>query len=295
MNTMTPPTLDELAEQYYAKGDGTLKGPSYLRSYARLLDPRRLEKLRILELGVSSGASLLIWREYLPNATIVGLDIAAPPDRILGLDRIHFIRGSQDDPTILEKAAAIVGGGFDLIVDDASHIGYLTKRSLQYLLPRVLVPGGWYVIEDFGTGFLASYPDGRAFVAPDWQDALPETKVFHSSQHGLVGVVKQLVDEIMQELMTGNRSYLSIERIIVEANIAFIEKSLQPGGPLPRPATLVSSSLPAGEEQPAVQAVSAILQDHETRIVELERVIARMRRMTAPLLRMLRKARPTQK
>ena len=292
MDTDTAPTLDELAERYYEKGDATLKGASYFRSYARLLGPRRLEPLRILELGVWSGASLLIWRDYLPNATIVGLDIAAPPDRIIGADRIHFVQGSQDDPAVLDKAAAIVGGGFDMIIDDASHIGYLTKRSLQYLFPRVLTPGGCYVIEDFGTGFLAAYPDGRDFTAPDWQDAVPATKVFQSSQHGMVGVVKQIIDEMMQELMTGSRSYLSIERMTVETNIAFIEKSMQPGGPLPRPASV--ASLPAADTEAAlaVQALGPVVRDHEARIVELERVITRMRQMLAPALRLLRIVNP---
>lgn len=134
------PGLEALAERHYAAGDFTRKGPSYLRSYARLLDPRRLDNLAILELGVSSGASLLCWRDYLPKATIVGIDIAEPPARILGLDRLHFIQGSQDDPKVLERAAKIVGGAFDIIVDDASHIGYLTKRSLHYLFPRGLKP-----------------------------------------------------------------------------------------------------------------------------------------------------------
>jgi len=54
--------LETLAERYYSKGDYTSKGPTYLSSYARLMNERRFDKLRILELGVFSGASLLIWR-----------------------------------------------------------------------------------------------------------------------------------------------------------------------------------------------------------------------------------------
>jgi|SRR5664279_3665289 len=129
------PDLNMLADQYYSPSDGTRKGASYMRSYARLLEHRRQEALRILELGVFSGASLLIWRDYLPHAQIVGVDISDPPSRILNLDRVHFVQGSQYDPIILERAAALAGGKFDLILDDASHIGYLTKRSFQYLFP----------------------------------------------------------------------------------------------------------------------------------------------------------------
>lgn len=68
--------LEKLAKRYYSKGDYTRKGPTYRNSYARLMNERRFDKPRILELGVFSGASLLIWRDYLPNATILGIDIS---------------------------------------------------------------------------------------------------------------------------------------------------------------------------------------------------------------------------
>ena len=229
------PELDELAERYYPKGDYTRKGPTYLTSYARLLSNRRMDELRILELGVFSGASLLIWRDYLPNATIVGIDIAQAPERILNLERVHFLRGSQDDPEILRKAASLVGGQFDIIIDDASHIGYLTKRSLHYLFPFFLVPGGWYIIEDFGTAFIPEYPDGATYQEPAWDDAVPSMREFRSSQSGMVGFIKQLIDHLMQELMTGGRSFISMDRLIVETNIVFIEKSKQSGAPWPGP------------------------------------------------------------
>ncbi len=285
------PTLEELAERYYADGDLTRKGPSYLKSYTRLLQDRRQAKLSILELGVSSGASLLSWRDYLPNATIIGIDIAEPPARILGLDRIHFIRGSQDDPAILDSAATIAGGRFDLIVDDASHIGYLTKRSLHYLFPRWLAPGGWYVIEDFGTGFIPAYPDGTAFAPPDWTDAVQGTREFRSSQYGMVGVVKQLVEHLMQELMTNERPYLSIERLIIETNIAFIEKSFQPAGAWPGFIPDARSPQPEAGTSYDLGAVVAEVARQSARLADLERVIARLRRVLAPVLWVTRSAR----
>ncbi|WP_158932967.1 hypothetical protein [Acidisphaera sp. S103] len=277
-------TLDELAERYYAEGDGTRKGPSYLASYTRLLQHRRQEKLRILELGVSSGASLLSWRDYLPHATIVGIDIAAAPPRVLGQDRIYFIQGSQDDPAVLDQAAKIAGGGFDLIVDDASHIGYLTKRSLHYLFPRWLVPGGCYVIEDFGTGFLREYPDGRDFAVPNWNDAVPDAREFHSSQHGMVGVVKQLVEPLMQELMTASRPYLAIERLTIETNIVFIDKSLKPGGPLPVSAQTVGAQPAAEGTEARLDALVETVRDHADRIAGVERLLLRLLRILGPAL-----------
>lgn len=225
MQVDTERPLDILAERYYAASDGNRKPPSYLREYERLLEYRRDAQLRLLEIGVASGASLLIWRDYLPNATIVGVDVAAPPPRIQGKSRIYFIHGSQDDPEVLDRAGTMAGGPFDLIVDDAVHLGYMTKRSFAYLFPRWLAPGGTYVIEDIGTGFLPEYPDGAPFAAPPESDSVPTTQIFASHQHGMVGVVKQLLDHMMTELMTGQRSRFDIERMTVLANIAFVHKT----------------------------------------------------------------------
>jgi SAM-dependent methyltransferase len=216
--------LDALAERYYTD-DGTRKPASYLAEYQRIFGDRRDAKLRILELGVASGASLLIWRDYLPNATIVGVDVIEPPPCIVGQDRIHFIRGSQDDQAVLDRAGMIAGGPFDLIVDDASHIGYLTKRAFCYLFPLWLKPGGHYVIEDFGTGMLPAYPDGEAFIEPALDDARPDTLLFKSHQSGMVGLVKQLIDYMMKELITGARSQFAIERMNILVNVVFIQKS----------------------------------------------------------------------
>ena len=225
MQLDTERPLDILAERYYAVGDGTRKAPSYLREYERLLEYRRDAQLRLLEIGVSSGASLLMWRDYLPNATIVGVDIAEPPPCIGGDNRIYFNRGSQDDPEVLDRAGNMAGGPFDLIIDDASHVGYLTKRSFAHLFPQWLAPGGTYVIEDFGTGFLKEYPDGAPFAAPPESDSVPTAQVFASHQHGMVGVVKQLLDHLMTELMTGQRSRYDIERMTILTNIAFVQKA----------------------------------------------------------------------
>jgi cephalosporin hydroxylase len=277
--------LNAIADRYYAEGDATRKPVSYLRAYHRLLGHRRDAKLRILEIGVSSGASLLIWRDYLSQATIVGVDIAEMPAHLADQDRIHFVRGSQDDPAVLDRAAGVAGGAFDMIVDDASHIGYLTKRSLDHLFPHWLVPGGYYVIEDIGTSFLREYPDGSAFIAPTRDDAVEGTVEFRSHQNGMVGVVKQLIDHMMQELSVGTQSYLPIQSITLETNIAFIEKLRRPEAMAAAPPTVaVPPEAAAGWVD-----VSRELTRQTERIDELERLVGRLLRPAPRLLSAWRK------
>jgi hypothetical protein len=217
--------LQSIADRYYTD-DGTRKPFIYFEEYERLFNAVRNEKLHILELGVKSGASILMWRDYFPNSIIVGLDIEDKPACIPDDDqRLTFIMGSQDDPSTLEKAARASGEQFDFIIDDASHIGYLTKRSFCYLFPRWLKPGGYYFIEDFGTGFLPEFPDGSPYVEPSLHDDGSGTRIFESHQFGMVVVIKQLIDFMMKGLMKNSPSYLNIERITILTNLAIIRKS----------------------------------------------------------------------
>ena len=49
----------------------------------------------------------------------------------------------------------------------------------------------------------------------------------------MVGVVKQLIDHMARELITGQASYLPIEKITLRTNLVLIEKSTLPAGPPP--------------------------------------------------------------
>jgi SAM-dependent methyltransferase len=285
--------LNALADLYDVH-DGWRKPHSFLDEYQKIFGDRRNASLRILELGVASGGSLLVWRDYLPNATIVAVDVNEPPPRILGQDRIHFIRGSQDDTVVLDQAVAIAGGAFDMIVDDASHIGYLTKRAFCHLFPQWLKPGGHYVIENFGTGMLARYPDGEAYTEPALDDTRPDTKLFKSHQSGITGVVKQIIDYMMKELMTGDRCVFAIERITILVNVAFIQKS--PGhGELAEAASPLSATQSTLAGQALAAELAAIITEarqNSDRLAAVEAVLGRIVDAMAPLRSAYRLLRP---
>lgn len=215
--------LIEISKRYYDHQDPNAKLDHYFVEYERLLRPLRDYPVKILEIGVFDGHSLLTWRDYLPQATIVGLDLKEAPAKIRGRDRIHFIQGSQADPAALDAAVAAAGGPFDLIIDDASHVGHLTKSSFVYLFPKHLKPGSSYIIEDIGTAFLTGqYPEALPYVEP----SLDETGQYYfpSHQAGIVGFVKQLADHVQKEIVTGKPNSLPIYRVSVLSNMAIIEK-----------------------------------------------------------------------
>ena len=66
------------------------------------------------------------------------------------------IRLAQDDPRLAATAAELSPGGYDLIVDDASHDGKLSEVTFGLLWPLVR-PGRWYVLEDWSVACLPGY------------------------------------------------------------------------------------------------------------------------------------------
>ena len=168
----------------------------YYEIYARFLKSIRGERIRLLELGIHRGGSLLFWRDYFPLSMIVGVDIAIPEEIIRQFsdeDGIRCFEGDQTDLRFLSRVAnETAENGYDVIVDDASHLGYETKISFWHLFDHHLKPGGLYFIEDWGTGYWDDYPDGKAMDLEAYRRT-PSSLTSHT--HGMVGFIKQLIDE----------------------------------------------------------------------------------------------------
>ncbi|HUI09692.1 MAG TPA: class I SAM-dependent methyltransferase [Bacteroidota bacterium] len=200
----------------------------YFRTYEELFAPLADQPVHLLELGISQGGSLELWRDYFRKGTIAGIDVA-PVSLSDRSGRIHVYRGLQQDCALLDRVRTETApGGFDVIIDDCSHIGEFTALSFWHLFDRHLKPGGLYIIEDWGTGYMRGAPDGKSYhpraragslrsrLRPVAERLLTHPAVagrplatrlvraamnrlvrmnFPSHTRGLVGFVKQLVDE----------------------------------------------------------------------------------------------------
>ncbi|MGH7156962.1 MAG: class I SAM-dependent methyltransferase [Candidatus Saccharimonadales bacterium] len=175
----------------------TDKSQQMLDNYDRWFGHLKNRSMSLLELGIYKGGSLLLWGDYFKKGTIVGLDIE--PIKIdKKPDNIKVYVGSQGDKTLLKKISRKESpGGFDVIIDDASHIGHLTSASFFYLFKDHLKPGGIYIIEDWGTGYWPTYPDGAYYKSDSNRlFRLIYPKRLPSHQNGMVGLVKQIIDEL---------------------------------------------------------------------------------------------------
>lgn len=121
----------------------------YTPFYEQWFEPLRELPLRFLEIGVCDprmpGASLKGWHEYFPNARIYGYDIVDATR--FDNDRITTFMGDQSSTADLARFIGLHGGGFDVIIDDGSHIDEHQQASLAFLYDQ-LKPGGQYIIED---------------------------------------------------------------------------------------------------------------------------------------------------
>jgi hypothetical protein len=185
---MSAAELISLADRHYAPGDPARKGARHFRVYGEMLAGLRELPIALLELGIYRGSSLKIWRDYLPKAVIVGLDIehVEMPD----LPDVHIVQGDQADPAALDRAISANGGAqFDIIIDDASHLGLKSKASFAHLFLHGLKPGGRYFVEDIAAPFLQGWADGERWIRPPAES-------LESYQSGLMGFLKQLIDEM---------------------------------------------------------------------------------------------------
>lgn len=117
----------------------------------------------MLEIGVGGyesshlgGGSLLMWRAYFRSSRIVGIDIH--DKRHFSQHRIDVRQCDQTDKEGLTRLSAEYGG-FDIVIDDGSHLNEHVINTFEVLFP-LLRPGGIYVVEDTQTAYWPSFGGG---------------------------------------------------------------------------------------------------------------------------------------
>jgi hypothetical protein len=144
----------------YAGHSGAMvhKFHHYLPIYERYFGPYRGRPVKFLEIGVSKGGSLELWRRYFgPDAVIFGIDIDPACAQFDGQAASVRI-GSQADPAFLNRVVDEMGG-LDVVLDDGSHQMDHLRTSLLTLFPRLSV-NGVYMVEDLQTAFWRRFGGG---------------------------------------------------------------------------------------------------------------------------------------
>lgn len=200
--------LDDIALRYGT--DKASDGHNYTPLYEKFLGPMRYKSMTLLELGVWEGASLRMWQEYLPNAQVAGID---KHDRDIDIPGAPVFIGKQSDRKFLVDIS-VRYGGWDVIIDDASHISSKTIRSFEILFPHLL-SGGLYIIEDLQTSYdVNGYGVNEACINPDGNQGLTA-----------MSFCKRLADEVHSDLFPEKyRLGYDLASVQFYPNICFIVK-----------------------------------------------------------------------
>jgi hypothetical protein len=200
--TRTPTELCRIAERH-----DTDKDTGFTSVYHSLLSHVREAPLRLLEIGLYNGGSLRMWREYLPHATLHGIDVdrrtLAYEQEVPGT-KVRLV--DQADARALRAFVAELGGSYDVILDDGGHTMEQQIVSFEVLFPHV-VSGGIYIIEDLGTSYFLEYGGG----AP----GADGTAIAH---------VKRLVDAVQHEHMTPGHP--SIHSAVSRVELAQVRRDI---------------------------------------------------------------------
>jgi hypothetical protein len=136
----------------------------YTKLYDKHFDHLRNKRIKVLEIGVLNGASLLLWRDVFPSAQVCGIDKNRRiwQKMLKGKDRIKVFVGRQEDENFL-KDDVIPEGPYDIIIDDGSHRPSLQQNTFKMLWPH-LSSGGQYVIEDLHGNYLPKSKKRGSFM-----------------------------------------------------------------------------------------------------------------------------------
>jgi SAM-dependent methyltransferase len=123
----------------------------YTLFYEGLFKNSKDKELKIAELGILDGGSLLMWREYFTNSLIYGLeynnDLIMNFRKQFNNDRISLTHIDVTNKDSIIKAFADLNILYDIVIEDTTHQFEDQIRVIENMY-KYLKPGGILIIED---------------------------------------------------------------------------------------------------------------------------------------------------
>ncbi|HKN74615.1 MAG TPA: class I SAM-dependent methyltransferase [Candidatus Acidoferrum sp.] len=130
----------------HREGPGIWKWNHYFDIYHNHFRRFRDREVRVLEIGIYSGGSLGMWKNYFgPRCQVYGVDIE-PACKAYESDFVKVFIGDQADRNFWKRFKQEVNA-VDIVIDDGGHLPEQQIVTFEELLPH-LRPGGVYLCED---------------------------------------------------------------------------------------------------------------------------------------------------
>lgn len=130
----------------HREGPGIWKWRHYFDIYHRHFSKFIGTDVHIVEVGVYSGGSMQMWRDYFgPRCKIFGVDIE-PACKAYEAEDVRIFIGDQEDRGFWRRFRQEVPR-VDIVIDDGGHHPEQQTVTLEEMLPHVQ-PGGVFLCED---------------------------------------------------------------------------------------------------------------------------------------------------
>ncbi len=160
----------DIYESYKNSPYLSIKWSSYFQVYAELFEQYRDKPMTFVEVGVSNGGSLFMWRDYFgPKARVIGIDLN-PLAKKWEQEGFEIHIGDQSDPIFWETFFASVGL-VDVVLDDGGHRFEQQIVTAHHCIAGIR-DGGLMIVEDTHTNYLSEfgYPSKYSFI--EWARGL---------------------------------------------------------------------------------------------------------------------------
>jgi len=139
----------------------SFKWESYFNVYEKIFEKYREKNITFVEVGVSSGGSLEMWRDFLgSNARIIGIDLNTDA-KSLERDGFEIFIGNQSDPRFWKKFYNEIGM-IDILLDDGGHKNIQQINTVHNSIENIN-DGGLIVVEDTHASYLKEFKNPSYF------------------------------------------------------------------------------------------------------------------------------------
>ena len=142
----------------------SVKHDNYFKIYDRIFKKYIGKKIVFVEIGVLSGGSLFMWRNFFgENAEIIGIDLN-PNARKWEKHGFKIFIGDQSDPFFWKDFFKKVVN-VDIIIDDGGHTNKQQIFTLLETIPKIN-DNGMLVVEDLHSSYMTKFrnPSKYSFV-----------------------------------------------------------------------------------------------------------------------------------
>jgi len=194
----------DLLNIFYQSKYYSLKFKNYFPIYEKLFSKFRGKKITFVEIGVLSGGSLFMWKDYFgKDARVIGVELN-PEAKKFEKEGFEIYIGNQSDENFWKDFFDKVGE-VDIILDDGGHTNFQQIVTCCSCIPSIK-ENGMMVVEDVFHSYGLSY-GAKGF--------------FNPSKYSFINFCKKSIDDINFRFPNSKKFRFSLNRFIY--SIEFFE------------------------------------------------------------------------